>query len=171
MTDDPSRATSTGLDHAWSAIAGQGYALTNDEKIGLPNNFRPIFLRRYFNDRVLHHDEGDWPIDRLRARDVIQYRWRDDRLDLREYDKITITDRADIPGKRDHSRIWVLDDPKARKMVHTFISLVPPDRRQSGGTFGINLFRTFTNVVTKPHHDEEQFVILYVLNRIGGGAE
>ena len=35
----------------------------------------------------------------------------------------------------------------------------------------MNLFRTFTNVVTKPHHDNEEFIILYVLDRIGEGAE
>ena len=35
----------------------------------------------------------------------------------------------------------------------------------------MNLFRTFTNVVTKPHHDNEQFIIIYVLDRIGEGAE
>jgi hypothetical protein len=35
----------------------------------------------------------------------------------------------------------------------------------------VNFFRTFTNVVTKPHHDNEQFIIIYVLDRIGEGAE
>src|ERR1700727_895840 len=39
------------------------------------------------------------------------------------------------------------------------------------GTFGINLFRTFTDVVTKPHHDNEELIILYVLDRHGDGAE
>jgi hypothetical protein len=138
--------------------------------IGLPNNFRESFLSRYFNDRILHHDEGDWPVDRKRARDVVGYMWDDGRLQLREHDTITITDRADIPGKRDHSRIWLLDDPEAKKLVCTFLSLVPLKRRQHDGTFGINLFRTFTNVVTKPHRDNEEFVILYVLDRVGGGA-
>jgi len=48
---------------------------------------------------------------------------------------------------------------------------VPPARRQDEGTFGVNLFRTFTNVVTKPHHDNEEFIIIYVLDRVGEGAE
>jgi 2OG-Fe dioxygenase len=56
-------------------------------------------------------------------------------------------------------------------LVRTFLSLVPPDLRQSDGTFGVNLFRTFTNVVSKPHRDNERFVILYVLDRVGDGAE
>jgi hypothetical protein len=171
VSDDPSRTPSIGLGNARAALASQGYALTNDKMIGLPNNFRPNFLNRYFNDQTLRHDEGDWPVDRKRARDVVGYEWRDGHLHLREHDAITLTDRAGIPGKRDHARVWLLDDPEAEKLVRTFLSLVPPKRRRREGTFGINLFRTFTNVVTKPHHDDEEFVILYVLNRIGGGAE
>ena len=49
--------------------------------------------------------------------------------------------------------------------------LVPPARRQADSTFGVNLFRTFTNVVTKPHHDNEEFIIIYLLDQIGEGAE
>jgi hypothetical protein len=48
---------------------------------------------------------------------------------------------------------------------------VPEDRRQQRGTFGVNLFRTHTDVVTKPHQDEEEFIILYVLDRDGDDAE
>ena len=51
------------------------------------------------------------------------------------------------------------------------LQLVPPKRRQPDGTFGVNLFRTFTNVVTTPHRDNEEFVIIYVLDRVGEGAE
>jgi hypothetical protein len=48
---------------------------------------------------------------------------------------------------------------------------VPENRRQARGTFGVNLFRTHTDVVTKPHRDKEEFIFLYVLNREGAGAE
>lgn len=65
----------------------------------------------------------------------------------------------------------LLDDPQARDLIRALLRLVPPGRRQPEGTFGVNLFRTFTNVVTKPHHDNEQFIIIYVLDRIGEGAE
>jgi hypothetical protein len=159
------------LDHVWADLTEHHYALTDDRMVGLPSNFRDGFLRKYFNDRTLRHDEGDWPVDRKRARDVVGYEWRDGRLHLREHDSITLTNRAGIPGKREHARVWLLDDPEAEKFVRTFLSLVPPDRRRRKGTFGINLFRTFTNVVTKPHHDDEEFVMLYVLDRVGGGAE
>ena len=145
--------------------------MLDDKIVGLPTNFRKNFLNKYFNDHTLRHDKGDWPVDRKRARDVVGYEWRDGDLHLREYDRITLTDRAGIPGKREHERVWLLRDPEAEKFVRTFLSLVPPRQRQRDGTFGINLFRTFTNVVTKPHHDDEEFVMLYVLDRIGGGAE
>lgn len=169
MSTDSAR-TLPGLDHAWAALAKRGYALTNEQEIGLAW-FRKNFLKGYFHDGVLRHDVGDWPVDRKRARDVLGYLWRDDNLHLREHETITITDRADIPGKREHERVWLLDDPQAEEMVRTFLCLVPPGRRRRHGTFGVNLFRTFTDVVTKPHDDREEFVMLYVLDRVGGGAE
>lgn len=160
-----------GLKSLWLALEEQGYAITDDRSIGLPEKFRQNFSDTYFNELLLRHDEGDWPADRLRARDVIQYEWYDDGVDLQRYDMITITDRAGIPGRREHARVELLKDPEAENLVRTLLRLVPPDRRQERGTFGVNLFRTFTNVVTAPHHDNEQFIILYVLGRKGDGAE
>jgi len=154
----------------WAELANKGYALAHDEAIGLPEKFRVNFHQTYFNDFTMRHDEGDIPVDRKRARDVIVYRWRDDYFDVTEHDTITITNRADIEGKRDHRRIEFLRDREAQNMVGAFLSLVPPDLRSSESTFGVNLFRTFTNVVTKPHRDNERFVILYVLERDGGGG-
>lgn len=171
MSDDAIQHVSDGHKDVWSALGSRGYAITNDQSIGLPEKIRPNFRGAYFNDWTLRHDEGDWPVDRWRARDVIRYQWDDARLSLRRHDKITITDRADIPGRREHARVELLDDRQARDLIGALLQLVPPGRRQSDGTFGVNLFRTFTNVVTKPHHDNEQFIIVYVLDRIGEGAE
>jgi len=154
-----------------SAPATGGLERFRNEAVGLPAKFRENFAQTYFNDLKLHHDEGDWPEDRQRARDVVRYRWRDDQLEMWEHDTVTITDRAGIPGKRDHRRVELLQDPEAKEMVDTFLRLVPVGLRQSDSTFGVNLFRTFTEVVTKPHRDHERFVILYVLDRVGGGAE
>lgn len=172
MSDDaaPQHVSYSHYD-VWSALKHQGYAVTNDQSIGLPEKFRPNFRGTYFNDWTLRHDEGDWPADRKRARDVIRYQWHDGRLSLRRHDTITITDRADIPGKREHARVELLNDPQARDLIRALLQLVAPERRQANGTFGVNLFRTFTNVVTKPHHDDEEFLVIYVLDRIGEGAE
>lgn len=163
-----------GLDereNLWSALHSRGYVVTSDRSLGLPEEFRPNFSAAYFNKQTLRHDEGDWPVDRLRARDVIHYERYEDHLDLQRHDVITITDRAGIPGKREHARVELLKDPDAECLVRTFLDLVPPPRRRPRGTFGVNLFRTFTNVVTKPHRDNEEFIIIYVLDRVGDGAE
>jgi hypothetical protein len=168
---DESNGTPPGPDNAWAALKRRGYALTSDRAIGLPEGFRDSFRETYFNSSVLRKDPGDMPVDRERARDVIRYRWRDDGLHVEEHDTITITDRSGIAGERHHKRVKLLDDPQAEKLVRTFLSLVPPKGRQADGTFDVNLFRTFTNVVSGPHCDDEQYCLIYLLGRVGGGAE
>jgi 2OG-Fe dioxygenase len=158
------------FESVWDKLARRGYVLIDDEAIGLPEKFRTNFHTTYFTDFTMRHDEGDFPVDRKRARDVIRYQRHDNFFDVTEHDTITITDRADIKGKRDHRRIEFLRDRGAQDMVGAFLSLVPLELREPESTFGINLFRTFTDVVTKPHRDNERFVILYVLERVGGGA-
>ena len=170
MSDDPN-GKKPDLDHVWAAFASQGYVLTSEDEVGLPEKFRENFVQTYFTDAHIRHDPGDRPVDRKRARDVIRYWWRDDDLSLVEHRTIAITDRAGIPGRRVHSRVRLLDDPQAKEFVQTLLRLTPPGRRRATGTFGINLFRTFTDVVTKPHHDNEELIILYVLDRHGDGAE
>jgi hypothetical protein len=162
---------SVSLEKAWAALGRKGYAVVNDRSIGLPEKFRHHFSKKYFTSGTLRHDEGDWPVDRQRARDVVRYQWRGDHPCLLPHDTITITDRASIQGKREHSRVQLLDDPQAADLIRGLLQLVPPKRRQPDGTFGVNLFRTFTNVVTTPHRDNEEFVIIYVLDRVGEGAE
>jgi hypothetical protein len=171
VNDDPKHHVCADHVEVRVCLAAQGYALTNDQSIGLPEKFRQNFRDTYFNPWTLRHDEGDWPVDRQRARDVIRYQWRNDDLHLSRHESITITDRAGIPGKREHTRVELLDDAQAVDLLRAFLWLIPPDRRQLEGTFGVNLFRTFTNVVTNPHHDNEEFIMIYVIDRIGGGAK
>jgi 2OG-Fe dioxygenase len=172
VSDESDLRIFPGHELVWADLAAQGYALTSDRAIGLPEECRQNFCDAYFNKpETLRHDEGDIPADRERVRDVIRYQWHDADLRVRRHDSITITDRADIPGKREHSRVELLEDAQAKELIQAFLHLVPPDQRQSDGTFGVNLFRTFTNVVTKPHHDNEEFIVIYVIDRIGDGAE
>jgi hypothetical protein len=159
------------LDRVHSDLTRQGFAVTSDQAIGLPEKFRDNFGQTYFVDGVIRHDEGDWPKDRERARDVIYYEWQDGELRLTEYETIIIRDRAGIKGERIHARVMLLGDPQAAELIKAFLSLIPPDRRQPRGTFGVNLFRTYTNVVTAPHRDDEEFIFIYVLNRVGDGAK
>jgi hypothetical protein len=152
-------------------VIERGFTLTTEWDIGLPPKFGNDFQETFFNVGHLRHDDGDKPDDRERARDVILYEWNDGKLTLEEYETIAIWDRSEIKGERIHKRVKLLDDPQARDLIEIFLSLVPEGRRRQRGTFGVNLFRTHTDVVSKPHQDEEEFIILYVLDRKGDGAE
>lgn len=163
--------TASELSRVHKLVTVQGYAVTNEWDIGLPDKCSWKLREAYFNSGRLRHDKGDFPVDRERARDVVLYEWHDDELILAEYETIAIRDRSGIKGERIHKRIELLNDRPARDLIEKFIRLVPHDRRQRRGTFGINLFRTHTDVVTRPHQDNEEFIILYVLDRDGDGAE
>jgi 2OG-Fe dioxygenase len=170
MADISAPITVSELRRVHTNLTDRGFALTTEWDIGFPPKCGKNLQETYFNTG-LRQDEGDWPRDRERARDVILYKWIDGKLSLEEYETIAIWDRSGIKGERTHKRIELLQDPAARELIGTFLSLVPEDRRQQRGTFGINLFRTHTKVVTKPHQDKEEFIILYVLDREGDGAE
>jgi hypothetical protein len=152
-------------------ILVHGFARVTDRRLGLPRDFRERLSGTYFNDEVLRSDVPDLPVDRKRARDVIYYEWDTPRLHLSEYTDILIKNRGDIPGERQHSRVRLLDDDYARAWVTACLSLIPGQLRRDRGTFGVNLFRTYTNVVTRPHQDNEEFIIVYVLDKIGRGAK
>ncbi len=171
MADESDPTPVSELRRVHRKIADDGYALTTEWDIGLPVKCAKNLQGTYFDGGQLRHDEGDRPHDRERARDVILYEWIDGELTLEEYKSIAIWNRSEIKGERIHKRIELLQDRQARDLIETFLSLVPEDRRQQRGTFGVNLFRTHTDVVSKPHQDEEEFIILYVLGREGDGAE
>ncbi|MER6797133.1 2OG-Fe dioxygenase family protein, partial [Amycolatopsis mediterranei] len=73
--------------------------------------------------------------------------------------------------RREYARTPVAHDPLFASWIRAALGLIPEGRRQLRGTFGVNLFRTFTNVVTRPHADGEEFVFVYVVDRAGAGAE
>ena len=171
MADTSVSNSASELRRVHENVTRHGFALTTEWDIGLPLKCGKNLQETYFNGGQLRHDDNDQPPDRERARDVILYEWNDGKLTLEEYETIAIWDRSEIKGERIHKRIELLQDPQARELIEAFISLVPEDRRQQRGTFGVNLFRTHTKVVTKPHRDMEDLIILYVLGREGDGAE
>jgi hypothetical protein len=127
------------LSGVWHALESDGYAVTGDRSIGLPHKFRPNFRGAYFNDWTLRHDDGDMPVDRLRARDVIRYHCHDGRLGLQRHEAITITDRAGIKGRREHARVELLDDPQARELIQVLLHLVPPADSGHGARAAISV--------------------------------
>lgn len=153
------------------SILVHGFARVTDRRLALPRDFREKLSETYFNDEVLRSNVPDLPVDRKRARDVVYYEWDAPQLHLSEHKDILIKDRGDIPGERQHSRVLLLENDYVRAWVTACLSLIPAQLRRGSGTFGVNLFRTYTNVVTRPHQDNEEFIIIYVLGKIGGGAK
>lgn len=165
----------TVFDRIWKGLDTHGYALASDYEFGWDDQFRKHLLYRYFDGGELRCDKPDVPADRERARDVVRYHWRHeegqrDQLELRAHDTIAIIDRGNQPGTREYHRVQTLDDPRFAEWLRMVPQLVPPHRRRARGTFGVNLLRTHTLVVTGPHRDHEEFIVTYVVDRRGGGA-
>ncbi|MFI6026433.1 2OG-Fe dioxygenase family protein [Amycolatopsis magusensis] len=146
--------------------------ILTDHELGLPDSLRQTIHREYFRSGVLQNYPGDIPADRERARDVVRYDWCGDEVELREHDCVAIDKRGDWSAqRREFERVPLLESPEFRHWITAAVSLVPTRRRQQRGTFGINLFRTHTDVVTRPHQDQEEFIFVYVVDKVGTGAE
>lgn len=161
----------TALRLARKQLDHDGYMLAADRELGLPDGLRAHIHRTYFNKRYLRTYDFDIPSDRERARDVIRYEWDVDHVTLAEHDTVAIEGRGDQPWRRDFERVELLADPLFTSWIATVLSLVPEQHRHARGTFGVNLFRTHTDVVTKSHQDGEEYILIYVLERVGSGAE
>jgi hypothetical protein len=170
-TPQPGQAAAQGLSRLWEDLAKRDFARTTDTELGLPAQLRPHISRHFFNEEVLEGDHPEVHKDRDRARDVIRYRWSGDRLVLREHDTVEIRDRSGFMGSRTVTRVELLTDPLMTTWIRTVLGIVPPHLRQEEGTFGVNFMRTRTTVVSGPHQDEEEYVLVYVVDKHGGGAE
>ncbi|MGQ0837909.1 2OG-Fe dioxygenase family protein [Actinokineospora sp.] len=159
------------LTVARQRLESDGYVVLHGRQLKFSDADREHIHRTYFTGDVLRCYDGDIPPDRERARDVIRYDWRSGALDLREYESIAIENRGDHPDRREFERIEILQDDVFARWISTALHLIPTALRQDRGTFGVNMFRTYTNVVTKPHQDGEEFVFIYVVDKIGGGGE
>ena len=163
-------AESDATRQAWADLREQGYALVRDTDLGLDGS-REHFGSRYFGGEVLEADHEAIHKDRDRARDVIRYEWTDARLSLAEHPTVTISNRGGYAGGRDHQRVELLADPVAARWVEAALTLVSPEKRERLGTFGVNFFRTRTTVVSGPHRDGERYCLVYVVDKIGAGAQ
>ncbi|MFC4001802.1 2OG-Fe dioxygenase family protein [Prauserella oleivorans] len=152
-------------------LRNDGYALLTEAELGFSPDDRERLHRTFFHSGVLKRYENDLPADRERARDVVRFEWTRSGLRLSEHDTITIVNRGERPEPREYGRVEVLQDPVFERWIRRALTLLPTEWRDPRGTFGVNLFRTFTNVVTKPHQDGERFIFIYVVDKIGEGAE
>ncbi|MEU6641224.1 2OG-Fe dioxygenase family protein [Saccharomonospora sp. NPDC046836] len=152
-------------------LSTDGYVVLTEAELGFPASAREHLHRTFFHRGVLKLYPNDLPVDRERARDVVRFEWAPDGLRLSEHDTITIENRGERPEAREYGRVEVLADPQFEAWIRGALALLPPEWRDPRGTFGVNLFRTFTNVVTKPHQDGERFIFIYVVDKIGQGAQ
>jgi hypothetical protein len=154
----------------WDALRRDGHAVISYLQMGVPEDTAERLHKRFFADEVLEPDVAEVHKDRDRARDVIRYSWNGDELTLAEHDTITIFDRSGYAGPRTPNRIYTLDHRDAERWIAGVLTLLPPEDRQPEGTFGINMFRTRTHVVSGPHQDNEEWVIIAVLANNADGA-
>jgi 2OG-Fe dioxygenase len=167
VTTDPSDE----LHRVWEQLTERDFALSNDIGLGLDPETREHIARNFFNEKVLESDHPAVHRDRDRARDVIRYDWSGEYLSLREHDVVEIRNRSGFVGSRTPKRAILLDDVLMTEWIETALRLIPPHLRQVEGTFGVNFLRTRTTVVSGPHQDDEEFVLVYVADKIGDGAE
>ncbi len=159
------------LRTAWNDMLADGFHLGDERELGLTADFRREFHAAFFTPDIVRRYDGDIPADRERAREVIRYDWAsEDEVELASHHTVAI-DRAGREGPRDFDRIDLLSHPGFREWTTGMLSRVPQQHRLSKGTFGVNLFRTRTKVVTGPHQDHERFIVIYVLDKAGDGAE
>lgn len=151
-------------------LSAEGFVVTNDRELGIDSAFREEFHRGYFTEEHLRRYPDDIPVDRLRARDVLRYDRVGEDVLVRGHHDIGIEGRGEHAGRREFVRTALSGDRRFVEWVKAVLSVIPVEERQERGTFGVNLFRTSSKVVTRPHRDGEQFIIVYVVDKACEGG-
>lgn len=160
-------------------LRDQGYVVLGEADFGLCHDDRQSILAQYFREDVLAPEHpGMRPVDRLRARDVVGYARTDDGgLRLWKHTTVALTTPDGLPGEhlhgveRNFKRVDILAHDGLRRWTAGVLSVIPAAHQFAEGTFGVNLFRTFTSVVSGPHRDNARYFVVYVLGKKGEGAE
>jgi hypothetical protein len=154
---------SSGLRPYRRQLAVHGFTSLTDATLGVSVPFRAELEARYFTE--LEPDLPSVHVDRDRARDVLGYAYRPGGLvEIWRSDQLR-------GGDRDHRRVDLTAYEQTCRWAAAVISLVPERRRMAEGTFTIHLFRTRTVVTETVHRDDARYVAVYVVNRVGSGAE
>lgn len=167
----------TVIANATESLNKNGFILLSDLDLGISLDDRRDINNLYNKDTLQNELPDVSPPDRLRGRDVICYRWIDGQLQIREHSTITITTPKEVVGNHPHEiarkykRVSALANKGISKLIRRLLCIVPPTERQPKGSVGINLFKTFNDVVTGPHQDGVQFVGIYIPDKNCNGAE
>jgi hypothetical protein len=159
------------IARAQSDLIEHGYAIVSENDIDGMARVRQQ-IRNYFSRGILKRPGNDTPPDRERARDVILYEWH------KNFDSVRLTESENVTVRRpngdrdEYARVRLLEDLIGYQFAITILSLIPACWRQRCGALGVNLLRTFTDVVTSPHQERlGQFVGIWVIDKVGEGAE
>ena len=155
----------------------KGYCILRDSDLGFSQKDRAS-INAFYDETVLQNDLPNvYPVDRLRARDVVRYRCQEKKVFIAEHSSIRIKTPKETLGNhphevvREYKRTFLLDEPAFRRIIEHLLQMVPPEERQSQGTIGVNLFKTFSDVVSGPHQDGVQFVGIYIPDKNCTGSE
>lgn len=159
------------ISRVWTSLDTNGYILITDNDISPGAELRLHMIESYFDRNGLEEDLPEVHSNRDRARDVIRYKWHQDYILLSEHDSVEMTARSGYAGTRSPKRIRLLEDPLVARWVSVILHLVPPHQRYLQGTFGVNLLRTRHKIVSGPHQDDENICVVYVLDKVGSGAQ
>jgi hypothetical protein len=163
----------------WRSIQEQGFVLISDSQLGLGPDFRSHVLTEYF-DQLQPETYGVFPIDRLRACDVLLRWWSPTKgLTLREKASVRFRTAPNVAGNhphgvwREYSRVWLVGNLLMKQWIDAVVSMVPPRPLLIGdrGSIRLDFFRTFDQVVSGPHSDGQAIVVIYVVAKHGSGAE
>ncbi|HEY4160435.1 MAG TPA: hypothetical protein VGM08_00035 [Candidatus Saccharimonadales bacterium] len=165
------------LDRIAAELIRRNYVFTTDEALGFGPELRKHLVTDYFDTDLVRRHEGDKPADRERARDVLYYERtglgdpRGYGLALGEHSTAVIFDRkswlSPVTGERQISRVEVMQDRQLAEFAAAALSVLPLGQQYKTGTFSINFFRTHSNVVSGPHHDNQTLVMIYVVDKRG----
>jgi hypothetical protein len=138
-------------------ILGHGYALTDGDRLGLPD---PADVAGALSPALVPDPRGP---GKRHARDVIA--WGGDAL----------SECASIAHGEidDFSRFWLLHDlPGAELVAQAVLGLVPRRLRRPAGRMSADYFRYSPGTESTAHQDGfGDFVVIWVLDRTGDGGE
>jgi|GEM_PF-2270456 len=171
------------LNKVREQLALKHFAILDDEILGeFGTIFRTHLLDGYFNNpSVVRAHEHDVPRDRKRARAVARVAFLDSGTIISGQDIIYLTQPGVYLGEhttnavhhnpdpaiirpKEYSKIEIFKDPWLLQFISHLNELIPEQERALTTTFGINAFRTHSDVVSKPHQDGVNYVVVYVVD-------
>lgn len=179
---------SSSLSEIQDQLRRENYVVLRDQDLGFGLEFRNHLLTHYFNTDIVRKHKDDVPHDRERARDVARvaflpqpglYVTNDDAilpvpaglyLSRHPHTDVGLRRKSNISHRPEYSRVESLQDLSLTRFLAALNNLVPPEDHPPTTTMGVNFFRTYTDVVATPHQDEENYIFVYVVDKVGYGA-